>query len=322
MAPSDPFITIFTAPKSFANSHISLIQRNAIQSWQHLGEDVQVLLIGDEPGMSAFAIETGISQCSAVSRNEQGTPLVSSIFQLARQNSTSPVLAYVNADILLTPEFVSLSRKVADQTHTFLIVGQRWDLDIRQPLDFNHDWAARLLFDTRARGRIHPPAGSDYFIFPRHCFTKIPDFAIGRAGWDNWMFYQARMNHWPVIDASSALTVIHQDHDYSHLPGGKPHYQMPESFDNIRLAGGRRAIFTLLDADYTIEAGKVLPVPLHGKRFWRRLETFPLIRWQSFFLAELAFTFFHPVKAAGEWRGRLAYKINNLRHRQASVHPQ
>jgi hypothetical protein len=310
MSATDPFITLFTAPKPFTDPHINLIQRNAIQSWQHLADDVQVLIIGNEVGMADFAAETGITQLQDVACNDQGTPLVSSIFDLARQNSTSPILAYINADILLTPEFVSLTRQVADQAQEFLIVGQRWDLDLKQALDFGPDWDVRLLFDVKTRGRHHPPGGSDYFIFPRNCFTKVPGFAIGRAGWDNWMFYHARANHWHVIDVSSSLTAIHQDHDYSHLPGGQPHYHLPESYENIRLAGGRRTIFTLLDADYTFQAGKLVRIPLRGRHFWRSLETYPLIQWQSYPLAELTFAFFHPIKAFGEWRGRLAYKIN------------
>jgi hypothetical protein len=112
---------------------------------------------------------------------------------------------------------------------------------------------------VKSRGRLHPPGGSDYFIFPWACFTTLPDFAIGRAGWDNWMFYHARRQGWPVIDASSSLTIIHQDHDYSHLPGGQPHYRLPESHENTRLAGGRRLIFTLLDADHTLVSGRLQP---------------------------------------------------------------
>ena len=50
MSASDPLITIFTAPKPFTNPHIDLIQRNAIQSWLHLGDDVNVVMIGNEPG--------------------------------------------------------------------------------------------------------------------------------------------------------------------------------------------------------------------------------------------------------------------------------
>ena len=30
----------------------------------------------------------------------------------------------------------------------------------------------------------------------------------------------------PVIDASATIPVIHQDHDYSHLPNGQPHYRL------------------------------------------------------------------------------------------------
>jgi hypothetical protein len=308
-----PFITIFTAPKPFTNPHINLIQRNAIQSWQHLGNDVQVLLIGDEPGMAEFATQVGIPQLAQVVCNAQGTPLVSSIFDLARQHSTSPVLAYVNADVLLTPEFVSIARLVYGQVKDFLVVGQRWDLDIREALEFNPGWESRLLADAKSLGRLHPAGGSDYFIFPRQDFIDMPKFAIGRAGWDNWMFFHARRGKIPVIDATSALTVIHQDHDYSHLPGGQPHYRMPESFENIRLAGGRRTIFTLLDADYTLNAGKVKPFPLNGRRFWRTFETFPLVRWKSYPLAELTFALCHPIKAFGEWLGRLSYLVSKFR---------
>jgi len=196
-------------------------------------------------------------------------------------------------------------------------VGQRWDLDVRSPLEFNPGWDALLLQDVKSRGRLHPPGGSDYFIYPRDCFTQIPDFAIGRAGWDNWMFFHARRQGWPVIDASPAITIIHQDHDYSHLPGGQPHYRMPESLENTRLAGGRRAIFTLLDADYTLVSGHVQPLPLRGKRFWRSFETYPLVRWNSYPLAEITFALCHPSRAFGEWRGRLAYKFSPTRRRQA-----
>ncbi len=304
-----PFITIFTAPKPFDDPHINMIQCNAIESWLHLGSDVKVLMVGDEPGMADFAAEAHIQQLPGVRRNDKGTPLVSSIFELAHQANNSPLLAYINADLLVTPEFVDLARKVYNQSNEFLVVGQRWDLDIWESIDFNPGWDTRLLEQIQKRPRLHPAGGSDYFIFPRGSFAYLPDFAIGRAGWDNWMIYHARLNHWPVIDATASLTVVHQEHDYSHLPGGRPHYQLPESFENIRLAGGRRTIFTLLDADHTIVSGRVQPIPMRGRRFWRRLENYPLLHWNSYPLAELAFAVCHPIKALGEWRGRIIYKL-------------
>jgi len=314
-------ITIFTAPKPFTNPHIAAIQRNAIQSWKHL-PDVDVILIGEETGMADAATHLGVKHIPNVARNAAGTPLVSSIFELARQNSSSPLLAYVNADVMLLPDFVEISHLVSTQVEAlppsgssdgggrgFLLIGQRWDLDIRQELDFTPGWVERLTAEVKLRGRLHPPAGSDYFVFPRNCFTQMPKFAIGRAGWDNWMIFSARWQRWPAVDTSGAINVIHQDHDYSHLPGGQPHYRLPETFENIRLAGGRRAIYHLEDADYCIENGRLRPIPSHGKKLWREVEAWPLNRLHSFLLAELFYAFFHPRKAWGEWRGRLAYKL-------------
>jgi len=308
-----PFITLFTAPKPFINPHIALIQRNALQSWRHLGDEVEVLMVGNEAGMSELSAELGIRYLPQVKCNELGTPLVSSIFELARQNSTSPLLAYANADILLTPQFIQAARLVSSQMREFLIVGQRWDLDLRQALDFSPGWDTRLLAEVKQRGRLHPPAGSDYFVFPRQCFTELPGFAIGRAGWDNWMFYFARLQKWSVVDATSACIVVHQDHDYSHLPNGQSHYHLPESYSNIRLAGGRRTNFHLEDANWQIRDGQVQPVPLRGKKLLREMEIFPLIHLHSHALSQVLFAIFHPIKAWKEWRGRIAYKFSQLR---------
>ncbi len=54
-----PLITLFTAPKPFINPHISTIQMNAIRSWMALGDEVKVVLIGDEEGIEAAANQTG-----------------------------------------------------------------------------------------------------------------------------------------------------------------------------------------------------------------------------------------------------------------------
>ncbi len=309
MSTPDPFITIFTAPKPFTNPHIDLIQRNAILSWQHLGAAVEVILVGNEAGIAEFTRETGIQQIHDVDINFFGTPLVSSIFAKVRQVSTSPVLAYVNADILLTPGFVTVATQVYCQLKRFLIVGQRYDLSVQQPLDFAPGWDERLLIDSRERGRLHPPAGSDYFIFPHMCFTNIPEFTVGRAGWDNWMIYSARLQRIPVIDATAALTVIHQDHDYSHLPDGKPHYRLPESAANLRLAGGRRTVFTLADADHTFKAGQVSRPRQNFRKRMREIEIYPLLRMNSKTLADLTFAIFHPRNAWMELKGRAAYKL-------------
>jgi hypothetical protein len=293
-----PTLTLFSAPKPFTNPHIATIQRNAIQSWQALGTDVRVILIGEEEGLAETAAELGVQHLTGVRRNASGTPLVSSIFELACQNSDSPLLAYINADILVLPDFLSGAMQAARQCANFLLVGQRWDLDVRTPLDFgSQGWTERLRNDLAARGRLHSRGGSDYFIYPRQCFCSMPDFAIGRAGWDNWMIYEARRQGWACIDATETIQIVHQDHDYSHLPQGQAHYRLPETFENVRMAGGKRTIFTLIDTDYRLKNGILLPAQRSPEKLWRDVETFPLIRLHSYALAQLAYAVFHPKRA-------------------------
>jgi len=269
------FLTIFSAPKPFTNPHINTIQRNAIQSWLHLGKEVCVLLIGEEEGLAEVARDFGIPHISKVTRNQWGTPLVSSIFELAREASNSPILAYTNADILLLPDFVEAARRTIIQARDFLIVGKRWDLDVREPLRFSSNWAQEIREKVKFEGKVHPPAGSDYFIFPRHLFTSIPKFAIGRAGWDNWMIYHARKRGWVTIDATHDITVVHQNHDYNHLPKGKPHYDQDESKHNIKLARGSKNDYTgymVLDTDKELRNGIIRSPHPNLVRTIRRLE--------------------------------------------------
>lgn len=297
-------LTIFTAPKPFLDPHIQLIQRNAVRSWKALGEQVEVILVGDEEGIAGAAADLGTGYIAEVDRNPSGVPLISSIFSRARDMSQADLLAYVNADILLLPDFLETALLAAEQKEHFLMVGQRWDLNIREELRFHEGWPAELQERILREGRLHLPYGSDYFIFPKTCFQKIPDFAVGRAGWDNWMLFQARWMGWPLINATGVINIIHQRHDYSHLPGGKPHYRHPDSYANIRLAGGHWAIFTLGDADHHIQQGLVRKRPLDFRSLLREVEIFP-VRIRSRWLGKVFYAIFHPQKAYQNVRGRL-----------------
>jgi len=307
------YLTIFTAPKPFSDPHVARLQRNAIRSWLALGPEVEVLMIGDEAGMAVAATELGVVHLRDVDRNEHGTPLVSSIFDLARKHSQSPYFAYVNADILLFADLLEATRQSANGSRPFLIIGQRWDLEVEEALDMAPGWQDRMKVRVREEGRLHPPGGSDYFVFPGACYEEIPPFAIGRAGWDNWMIYYARRRKWVVIDATSSVLIIHQSHDYAHLPGGRPHYRLPESDRNVELAGGRRAIFTLHDATHQLVDGQLKARDLGWPDMIRRLETFPSVSLGSPALAQIAFSVLHPRRAFGEVRGWLSRRVRQIR---------
>ena len=279
-----PLITLFSAPKPFTDPHIAMIQRNAIKSWTLL-PDVEVILLGEETGLAEAAKELGVKHVSHVERNDSGVPLISSMFQLARENSNSKLLCITNADMILMQDFVeaaSRSRMLRDE---FVLLSQRWDYDITTAIDFAEGWESQLRESVRKQNQLHRPAGSDFFLFPKSCYQDIPNFTIGRAGWDNWMIYKARKENWPVIDCTPSVMIVHQNHDYSHLPGGKSHYEHPETNENIRLAGGQANIrYTILDATHRLADGTLIRPKMTSLRFMRKIELF--LRAVFFFLPE------------------------------------
>ena len=290
-----PLITLFSAPKPFTDPHIAMIQRNAIQSWTLL-PDIEIILLGEEAGLAETAQELGVRHIPEVACNESGVPLISSMFQLARENSNSELLCIINADMILMPDFVEAARtvfhggRVAEgvsrpQHSNFVLLSQRWDFDINQPIEFTEGWQDRLSSIVHRQGSLHRPAGSDFFLFPLSTFQEIPDFTIGRAGWDNWMIYKARAEGWAVIDCTPSIMIVHQNHDYAHLPDGKPHYEHPETNENIRLAGGQANVrYTILDATHQLVGGKLTRPKMTSLRFTRKLELF--LRAAFFFLPE------------------------------------
>ncbi len=265
-------ITAFTAPKPFTNPHIATIQRNAIQSWIHLGSEVEVLLMGDEEGMAEVAKEFKIQHYPQVKCSEKGTPYINSMFDFARQASDAPYLAILNADIMLMPDFVKAAIQVGSLTKQFLFLGRRYDLEVVEELDFSPGWDTRLREKVLQDGTLHGPVGSDYFLVPRNLLTDMPEFAIGRSGWDNWTIYHAVKSGWEVVDVTRSTMIVHQNHDYSHLPGNKPPYDLPETKRNVSIAGGMKSMYTILEANKILVDGELRPAPMSIPKLLHRLE--------------------------------------------------
>lgn len=251
-------VTIFTIPKAFTG-RIGQIQLNAIGSWLQLEPACEVLLFGDEAGTAETASQLGTRHIREIECSEYGTPLVSSAFRLAQKVSTDDLFCYVNADIILVSDFVRALPHV--DMKSFLIVGRRWNLDSEGLLDYGDPlWEARLLKHVRSAGVLFVPSGLDYFVFPRGLFEDMPPFVVGRVGWDNWMVLHARVSRIPVIDATRAITAIHQNHDYAHLPNGEVTMRSgAEARRNLQLLGGTYRAFTVKDATHILTDTGVRP---------------------------------------------------------------
>lgn len=244
-------ITLFTIPKPF-KGHIGIIQRNAIHSWALLHPECEVILFGDEEGTADVAKELNLHYVPEIARNEYGTPLVSDAFKKAQRLASNDLVCYINADIILLKDFILAVDRVSKKKR-FLMVGQRWNLDLDRPLVFNENWENDIRNLIRLKGQLNPKLGIDYFIFPRGLLNDIPDFAVGRPYWDNWMIYNGRSSGFHVIDATEVVTAVHQNHDHSHIPQkvvGKV-YEGPECGKNLSLAGKKH--YNLEHANYFLK---------------------------------------------------------------------
>jgi len=232
-------ITFFSTPKPFLG-HIGIIQRNAVHSWKLAHPDAEVILFGNEEGAAEAARELGVRHEPEVGRNSLGTPLLSSLFESADRLARHDRLCFLNADILLTDDFLATSTSLAKMYERSLMVGRRCDLDITEPLDFAApDWGSRVRSMAAKRGRLRPPQWIDYFVFPRGLLRQqVPPFAVGRPGYDNWLLWKVRSMLVPVVDATQVVLAIHQNHDYSHHPGGQSGlWQDVEARQNYALLG-------------------------------------------------------------------------------------
>lgn len=281
-------LTFFTTPKPFAG-HISVIQRNAIRSWQRLHSDVEILVFGDDPGAAEVCRDLGIRHVPNVKRNRYGTKYLSGIFDQAQEIAAHDVLCYVNCDILLLSDFRRAVESIIRLRKNLLLAGRRWDVALRNPLDFQQvAWEKEVRQLALMTGRQRPPQWIDYFVFSKGLYHhQVPEFVIGRPGWDNWLIWFALSTRVPVVDLSKDVCAVHQNHDYSYHPEGESGvWQGEEAQENYRLLENGRKSRTLESAVYFLESGQLrrnyarwMVLPARHLRVW--------LSWLWFLLLKL-----------------------------------
>ena len=203
--------TLFAVPMAFlADKDVK--QRNALTSWTLLEPPPQVVLFGNEQGIADVAAEMEFIHLPRIERNGQGTPIVSDAFhQMGRLAAPSEVVCYVNSDIILLQDWADALVKVSGEFERFLMIGQRWDVNLDRPLLFREGWDKRLRHLVANQGELHGKGAIDYFAHRPGLYDQVPPFAIGRSAWDNWLVGHALDAGVEVVDASNSATVVHQD---------------------------------------------------------------------------------------------------------------
>ena len=248
-------LTVFSIPKAFSG-HFGVIQRNAVRSWRALGDNVQVVLVGDEEGVAEEAAELGVEHIGDVARSERGTPRIDDAFARVDAVAAQPLRCFVNTDVILLDDLLPAVRRVAEHFDRFLVVGGTRELDLEQEIDTETRHArAHLRMQALEAGRSRGATAIDYFVFTPRLFDPVPPFVVGRARFDNWLVWRARERA-VVVDATRAVVGVHQRHDYGHVAGGfeEAHFG-GEAARNHELAGGSSRIYTIYDASHRMTAG-------------------------------------------------------------------
>ena len=124
-------ITIFTTPKDFKNE-FEIIQKNAINSWRMLSNDIEIIIMGNSIGAKDMAESIQAVYIKNVPSSENDVPTVSGLFKTAERIARHELLCYINADIILPKNFLDTICVLKDVKKKILAVGHRWDLEVKE----------------------------------------------------------------------------------------------------------------------------------------------------------------------------------------------
>ncbi len=269
-------ITIFSIPKAF-NGHIAVTQENALASWRALHPDVEIILFGEEEGMKEAAQKYGARLMPDIKKNANGTPFLSDVFNRIQKIAQRKILCYVNGDIILTKSLIENIKYLPENNHNLMLL-RRIDMDIDRAITFAETTEHDLMREAAHNGSLHGPSAFDVMVFPRGLNYTMPDFLVGRPGWDNAFIYQLIKHGVTIIDGTRMITAIHQNHDYSHNKAGREGvWSGKEAWYNFNLAGGFSQMATIRNAHYMLTAQGLEKPPI-VQRIYSSLSLFYPVR--------------------------------------------
>ena len=176
------------------------------------------------------------------------------------------------------------------------MVGQRTNLDVNYAIDFsNQQWHESIRSESLQYGERGGFAAIDYFVFSKGLYNSIPEFAVGRIGWDNWLLWKTKSMGVPIIDATNGITAIHQNHSYGHFTGGEVEFRHgSEAKVNLELAGGWKHYHNIEDADWALANSRLNKPHSTLWRMLRLAERFLVKKTSDTILEQILRPFLHP----------------------------
>ncbi len=234
-------ITFITAFKSFDLTYLP-IQRSALFSYKANGIPVVAADTEGDAGKYCTRFPNVILLKEIRTGRDVGfntrSPIIKDLLVESLKMVRTPLVGLINSDVLIPMDFKDLLQKMVAKTgQQAFIAFTRYDLVLNFEMKTVHD--LRKLF-AREATIYDEETSSDLFISSKENFDaiarEIPEFILGRYGWDNWLHLYAKVN-FQCFNGTKTLKTIHCRHDHSHIANQerKPGRSAPSSAYNLEL---------------------------------------------------------------------------------------
>ncbi len=205
-------ITIFTTFRnSMPKEHI---YKNTIINYELLKPDVIPIMYHSEgeKELTQFGARHGWHFYPVPKTSKHGVPILRHMFIDAQTKFNSTFYCYSNGDILFDMRFIDtlkVLREMTDKLKKVLIVGQRSNYQLTANQRIN---SIEEVTELAKNAKLFSTNAEDYFISTRdgYPWETIPDFVVGRIGYDNWLVVTAITKEIVVIDTTKTILALHQ----------------------------------------------------------------------------------------------------------------
>ncbi len=194
------------------------LHNQTLMNWASLKPSVLPVLFvmpNDSEYWTWRAMELGW-RVEKVPQTREDVPIFKAMFNVTSQKYPSPFIGFANADNLfgnsLIETLTGLSKCCWDLLHgrMSLLVGRRRGVNASE---ISEDPSGEYVDQIASRFRRHGTYAQDYFIFGgggSFRWEDVPDFVVGRAGYDNWFVVMAQRWNVSLVDCSETISNLHQ----------------------------------------------------------------------------------------------------------------
>jgi len=211
-------IVYVTIPRSFIDTYLTP-QVNALNMIRNYDPSANIVLYSDDDGVKDYASKNLYHAPDVVIKKGR-LPLVNEALKYCAINFPECYICYINSDMLLVGNTKELINYIDKRfSGNFIATGYRCNLHIDTVIKSNE--IPDLLTKCSCKKTKGRHSALDVFIFKSDIFRllSMPNFRVGRPGWDNWLAAKCRILGFALIDISNVVTLVHQEHPPAHVQG-------------------------------------------------------------------------------------------------------